>query len=1209
MKKKPLRIVLLALMMPLAIFGQGTPTLNGGKSDCNPITITAANSFVQVFDYADDYWYDSNNLPECWNYFNTESDSYYPTVLLQWDDQTHGEISALFFEVTNNGGEEERDYCIAILPEMTNVSQVQMNFTAKGDEFAVGVMEDGNFVQVKAFEGFDDVTDYCAYFDRYTGNGTQIAIKMVAPQEEYNRAVLAIYDIEVSLLPTCFIPDDLEAVGATENTISLQWMPHGDETAWQLQYANTEGGWNTVNVAASDLVQGVYQLQGLSASMTYQVRLRAACGGNDYSDWTQTIKVNTDCGLITGDSYLVNFDDIVSEPWQFEEHHLPSCWQWLNESTHEYNGLFPTVFTTDKNDSQYQSPYSLLRFHINGTEYDGEETVYDQYAILPKIANLGTKQMKFSARAGEWGNTVVFEVGVITDPADASTFTPIRTMQTEGIVYRDFALYFEGNTSGYIAIKLSAVQGGYAELYIEDIAIIEAPDCKMLFDCAIVENSITDNSVTLDWTPNGNESQWQIQYRTDREDWTIVIAEEHPFTLSGLDGNTRYHVRLRSRCGEDQYGEWSDMLSFNTDCPEYQPIPYYEGFETWTGDELDAHGDMLPCWSKLSTYTDDYGGTGPYVFLFGGHTGEGELTFQMRPSNACQMAILPAIQNLKDMQISFYAKGLEGSYYVGYFYSDFEVGVMTDPTDASTYQFIQSIHPNDANYTKYTIPFNTYTGNGNYIVFRMVGNPSLESRAYIDDIVVSEIVNYTNVFTCGNDEGGYWNDPSYWSAGTLPTMDDNVTIKGKAIIPSDYVAEANIVEFGENGSLHVENNGQLKHNNIGVEATFAKTIEGYGTSVKGGYHLIASPMVGSLDAKTNQYFGEGDVLGLLDGEYDLYRFSQSYDNEWRNYKKDLFTIDMKTGYLYANRDGVTLTFSGTLQPSGTDVEVPLENEHTAELEGFNLIGNPFPCDAYLAGNMGYYRINENGDGLIEASGVIAPCEGIFVQASGTGQSVSFTRTQSRSDGSVAFSLSKKQSERGTASKPTAIDRARIRFGEGRNLGKLPLMASSSQLYIPQNGKDYAMVYNEGVGELPLNFKASEYGTYTIAISIEEADMRYLHLIDNLTGSDVDLLATEPVEVATYTFTASPMDYASRFKVVFATGNGNENNAAFAYYNGSEWVITASNKATVQLVDVMGRVLLHTDVARNVTTKGIAPGVYVMRLIDGNDVKTQKIVVE
>ncbi len=1191
MKKKSLRIVLLALMMPLAIFGQGTPTLNGGKSDCNPITITAANPFVENFDEMDGAWPSENNLPDCWGYKN-DNEGILPYV---FEEPWVFPSVALYFEVFEGEGSQ-----YAILPEMSNISQVQMTFKAKGTDFSVGVMENDNYVLVKAFgDSNDAVESHHVYFSTYTGSGTQIAIRLDAPQDNQHwRSYLFMDDIEVALLPSCLIPDGLEVVDATQTTLSLRWTPFGDETAWQVQYSNTGGSWNTVNVAASDLVQGVYQLQGLSASMTYQVRLRAACGGNDYSDWSAAVSASTDCGLITSDSYLVNFDDIISEPWQFEEHHLPSCWQWLNESTHEYNGLFPTVFTTDKNDSQYQSPYSLLRFHINGTEYDGEETVYDQYAILPEITNLETKQMKFSARAGEWGNAVEFQVGLITDPTDASTFTSIRTMQTEGIVYRDFALYFEGHESGYIAIKVRAVPGTLTVLYVDDIAIIPAPDCKMLFDCAIVENSITDNSVTLDWTANGNESQWQIQYRTDRDDWSTVIAEEHPFTLSGLNGYTRYHVRLRSRCGEDQYGEWSDIIDFTTECSEYQAIPYYEDFEVEEGI------DILPCWHALNT-----SGQNGYPVI------SGHLYFwTMTSTSGYQIAVLPRIQDINTLQIRFDAMGDAGSPYGGYYDSNFEVGVMTDPADASTFVSLVSISPDLNKYTRHTVSFAEYTEGGEYIAFKKTGTKKFKLN--IDNIAVTEIVNYTNVFTCEDYDGAYWNDASYWSEGRLPNSNDNVIVNGRAIIPSGYVAKTNTFEFGaqSSSSLHIENGGQLVHNSAGVKATFDKAIEGYGTSVKGGYHLIASPMVGSLDAKTNQYFGEGDVLGLLDGEYDLYRFSQSYDNEWRNYKKDLFTIDMKTGYLYANRDGATLTFSGTLQHSGTDVEVLLENEHTAELEGFNLIGNPFPCDAYLAGNMGYYRINENGDGLIEASGVIAPCEGIFVQASGTGQSVSFTRTQSRSDGSVAFSLSKKESERGSASKSAAIDRARIRFGEGENLGKLPFMASSGQLYIPQNGKDYAMVYNEGVGELPLNFKASEYGTYTIAINIEEADMRYLHLIDNLTGSDVDLIplckgGQGDSTPATYTFTASPMDYASRFKVVFATGNGNENNAAFAYYNGSEWVITASNKATVQLVDVMGRVLLHTDVARNVSTKGIAPGVYVMRLIDGNDVKTQKIVVE
>ena len=1185
---------------------------------CGSATITAENPFTENFDGVEE------PMPDCWSAVKSIESN---VVQIDEDWQYGGGeptiLKYLHFYVYES---DNATTAYAVLPEITNISKTQMKFNASGSAFAVGVMENGVFHQVKAFDAMENTTPCVVYFDQYTGNGTNIAIGL----NTSDYAELNVDDVEVSLQPSCFVPSSLEVVEAEENALTLQWSAYGDETAWQMQYTNNGTDWTTVDVGQNELVQGQYRLQGLSASTNYQVRLRASCGGNDFSDWTQPITAQTLCGLYTDASYLENFDEIVSEQWQDEEHNLPLCWQWINASTHERNKLFPTVFTVSQYDSQYQSPYSLLKFQVNGdVDNDGEETVYDQYAILPEIADLGSKQIKFSARAGEWGYPVSFVVGVMTDPTDATTFTPVRTMRTSGIEYHDFTVYFEENHSGYIAFKLPAVAETLTVLYIEDIAVTPAPDCKMLFDFALVGNSITDNSATLDWTPNGHETQWQIQYRTDREDWTTVIAGQHPFTLTGLEGNNYYHVRVRARCGEDQYGEWSDMLSFNTNCSAYQAVPYYESFETWTFDELDSFGDMLPCWSKLSTYTDNY--TGPGVFTFGGHSGDNYLHFQMDYSSAYQMAILPAIQNVKDMQIRFYAKGEEGSYNVGYFYCDFEVGVMTDPTDASTYQFIQSIHPDEANYTKYTIPFNTYTGNGNYIVFRMVGNPSLRSRAYIDDIVVSEIVNYTNVFTCGNDEGGYWNDPSYWSAGTLPTMDDNVTIKGKAIIPSDYVAEANIVEFGENGSLHVENNGQLKHNNIGVQATFAKAIEGYvDFNNKGNYYLIASPMVGSLDAKTNQYFGTGDVLGLLDGEYDLYRFSQSYDDEWRNYKKDLFTIDMKTGYLYANRDGVTLTYSGTLQPSNNAVEVMLENESTATFDGYNLIGNPFPCDAYLADGRSFYRINQEGTNLIEAEGVIAPCEGIFVQSTAPGQSVAFTRNQPRSQSSMAFTLSKKQTGRGDSSTgsgalaSTAIDRARIRFGEGDNLGKLALMASPDRLYIPQNGTDYAVVFSQPVGELPLNFEVAEDGTYTLSFENATEGLVYCHLIDNLTGADVNLLTpagfplykggqgelNQPRQ-AEYTFTAKKSDYASRFKVVFASvsEDANGDSETFAFNNNGNWIIANEGRATLQVIDLTGRILSSEQIEGSVQTQINQPaGLYLIRLVNGDNVKVQKVVV-
>jgi hypothetical protein len=43
---------------------------------------------------------------------------------------------------------------------------------------------------------------------------------------------------------------------------------------------------------------------------------------------------------------------------------------------------------------------------------------------------------------------------------------------------------------------------------------------------------------------------------------------------------------------------------------------------------------------------------------------------------------------------------------------------------------------------------------------------------------------------------------------------------------------------------------------------------------------------------------------------------------------------------------------------------------------------------------------------------------------------------------------------------------------------------------------------------------------------------YLHLIDNLTGADVDLL-----QMPEYTFTAKTTDYASRFRLVFSICGG------------------------------------------------------------------------
>ena len=177
------------------------------------------------------------------------------------------------------------------------------------------------------------------------------------------------------------------------------------------------------------------------------------------------------------------------------------------------------------------------------------------------------------------------------------------------------------------------------------------------------------------------------------------------------------------------------------------------------------------------------------------------------------------------------------------------------------------------------------------------------------------------------------------------------------------------------------------------------------------------------------------------------------------------------------------------------------------------------------------------------------------------------------------------------------------------MNKFNLKPNGTKLFIKQGLQDYAVVYAEMQGEVPVNFKTAENGSYTLSVNHENTEMNYLHLIDNMTGADVDLLQTPE-----YTFEAKTDDYASRFRLVFSTDDENgasTGSASFAFINNGNIIITDNvEDATLQVIDMMGRVIVSRegDVSGNISTNGMTAGVYVLRLISGENVKTQKIMI-
>lgn len=416
------------------------------------------------------------------------------------------------------------------------------------------------------------------------------------------------------------------------------------------------------------------------------------------------------------------------------------------------------------------------------------------------------------------------------------------------------------------------------------------------------------------------------------------------------------------------------------------------------------------------------------------------------------------------------------------------------------------------------------------------------------------------------------------------TITDNLTLSSSnkyTVEPTAVLTLTGAITNTDPANLIIEDGAQLIHPNSAVQATLQKTIEAYSTEpgVNNGWYTIASPVNAlSVDLATT-------------GSYDLY----AYDEEgvyWRNQKNsanNITNFTEGTGFLYANATQQSLAFAGNMKATNTQVTMPLSYQSSnADLKGFNLVGNPFTRnlnagDITLGGTaLTTYYVVEGGSELVPrvlAETPIKPGQGFLVQASTTGQDLVFNPS------------SKDQAE----AKPTYLcievsddnftDCAYLQFGQGNTLHKMTLSDNTTTLSVRHNKVDYAVAnVSTDVDELPLNFKATRNDTYTFNINIVNVDLDYLHLIDNLTGADIDLLQTP-----SYSFEAKTSDYESRFRLVFNEKIVNNPDNDFDFSSGN-----------IQILDVTGRI-----VATDLNDK-LAPGVYILKNTDNQ--KTKKIII-
>ena len=424
---------------------------------------------------------------------------------------------------------------------------------------------------------------------------------------------------------------------------------------------------------------------------------------------------------------------------------------------------------------------------------------------------------------------------------------------------------------------------------------------------------------------------------------------------------------------------------------------------------------------------------------------------------------------------------------------------------------------------------------------------------------------------------------------------DNHVVRTGATVVANQVSGKDLCNNAY--QIILEEGAQFVHGEAGIKALVKKAITAY--SGNGGWYTISMPF-STLDPD--------EVENMTAADYDLYAYDEDGDTngkEWVNHRSNGgFNLSPSAGYLYAHNPAITLRMEGALNVGTYSETVNLGYANgAASIQGFNLLGNPVAHEISFTKTAevsdGYYYFANSSNWVYEPGNTVPVGRGFMVKANATGQSVTINPQSKRGE----------DQEKGQyLCVSVGEEKAYVKLNEGVSMPLLSLRGVPASLYFTRNGQSYAMLTRDDARAVDLCYHAQGNGTQTLTVDTDGLGLDYLHLIDNKTGADVDLLS-----MPSYAFEATEGDYATRFRLAFAPicGDADGDNAMFAYYaDGEIRFVETFQGATMQIVDMTGRVVASVgDVSGNVSTKGMTPGMYVLRLVTDDDIRVQKIVVK
>ena len=535
--------------------------------------------------------------------------------------------------------------------------------------------------------------------------------------------------VSLTTTATCIKPTGLTASNVTSSSATITWTAgEAGQDTWNLQYKKaSESEWQSVTVTTNS-----YDLNDLSAVSTYDVRVQADCGEGDLSQWA-TSSFSTTCGALEL-PYTYGFEDnlVTTSPYS-SSNPFPKCWDRIAYQSGYYGSYtyYPYVFTATTSQPYAHGGNGANTYSGHSLRFYQTSSSTNECAVLPEISsdyNMSNIQIRFwAAVQSSQGN---LKIGIMSSPTDANTFIQIEEINVSNTYnngFQEFTVPFSTYTGNgrYIAF-MCGTGSSYAYFLIDDITVEVVPTCLIPMNLEATVNSETET--ILNWTASGDETEWELEVTSDGSNFTqtALVSGNPTYTLTTTRATT-YSARVRANCGDGDYSDWTEYISFTSDCgimPVDANNPFFEDFEN-----VGASDFPPTCWDKFS---HEMSGNN-YWYLNSNNSLDSSSAYSYW-SEGHAFLVMPKMHIDGDANLSF-------DYLIGSGNYDESCSVVVSTGEMTYDDFSQTIWSADGDNlpsgrASATVSLSDYDGQDIYVAFKFKGSGTSGCTWYVDNVQV-----------------------------------------------------------------------------------------------------------------------------------------------------------------------------------------------------------------------------------------------------------------------------------------------------------------------------------------------------------------------------------------------------------------------------------------------------------------------------------------